>query len=260
MRRATQAKKGQRMSILKDKVALVTGGSRGIGKAIALRFAEEGARVVINYTSGDAAAEDVLSRAGEKGLEVMSVKGSVSNAEDVRRLIAETKSAYSRIDILVNNAGIKKDGFLMVMKEKDWDEVIDVNLKGAYLCCREAVKTMVSQKNGRIINVSSVTGVVGQPGQTNYAASKGGLISFTKSLAKEVARFGISVNAIAPGFIQTDMLKDVPEDFLQESVKTIPLKRFGKVEEVADAALFLASDLSSYITGHVLQVDGGQAM
>ncbi len=248
------------MNALKEKIALVTGGSRGIGRAIAFKFAENGAKVVINYTNDDAAAQDVVSKAASRGLEVSSIKGSVSSVDNVKHLIEETKKKYGRIDILVNNAGIKKDGFLMMMKEKDWDDVIATNLKGTYLCSKEVLKSMISQKSGKIINMTSVTGVVGQAGQTNYAASKGGIISFTKALAKEVARFGIFVNAIAPGFIETDMLKDVPAEFLKESAKTIPLQRIGRADEVAEAALFFASDRSSYTTGQVLHVDGGQAM
>jgi 3-oxoacyl-[acyl-carrier protein] reductase len=248
------------MNLLKGKVAIITGGSRGIGRAIAIRFAEEGARVVINYAENNEAAKDVVSGALNKGLEILSIKGSVASANDVKNLIEETKKSYGRIDILVNNAGIKRDGFLMMMKERDWDEIINVNLKGTYLCCREVIKTMISQRGGRIINITSLTGVVGQAGQTNYAASKGGIISFTKALAKEVAHFGILVNAMAPGFIETDMLRDVPEEILKESIRVIPLQRFGKPEEIADVALFLASEMSNYITGQVLHVNGGQIM
>jgi len=248
------------MGLLKGKVAIITGGSRGIGKAIAIRFAEEGAKVMINYAQNDDAAADVVSHVLNKGLKILSIKGSVTNLNDVKHLIEETKRIYGRIDILVNNAGIKRDSFLMMMKESDWDDVIAVNLKGTYLCCKEVIKTMISQRSGKIINITSLTGVVGQVGQTNYAASKGGVISFTKALAKEVARFGILVNAIAPGFIETDMLKDVPEEILKESIKMIPLQRIGKPEEVADTALFLASEMSSYMTGQVLHVNGGQIM
>lgn len=248
------------MNMLKDKVALITGGSRGIGRAIAIKFAEHGANVAINYTQDDEAAKEVICNAEGKGLKMISIKGNVSSIQDVKRMVEEAKKRFGGIDILVNNAGIKKDAFLMMMMEKNWDDVIRVNLKGTFLCTKEVIKTMISRKSGKIINLSSVSGVVGQPGQTNYAASKSGIIGFTKALAREVARFDILVNAIAPGFIKTDMLKDVPEEILEESVKVIPLLRFGRAEEVANAALFLASDMSSYMTGQVLHIDGGQVM
>jgi len=248
------------VNLLKNKVAIITGGSRGIGRSIAIRFADNGAKVVIIYSTNDKAAKEVERYISDNGSVVVSFKGSVADYQDIINIIKETKKRFGRIDILVNNAGIKRDGFLMFTRESDWDEVINTNLKGTFLCTKEILKTMISQKSGRIINITSLTGVVGQAGQTNYAASKGGIISFTKALAKEVAPFGILVNAIAPGFIETDMLKDVPPETLKESIDMIPLKRFGKPEEVADVALFLASDMSTYITGQIIHANGGQFM
>jgi 3-oxoacyl-[acyl-carrier protein] reductase len=248
------------VKLLSEKVAIVTGGSRGIGRAVARAFAEHGARVVISYASAEEAAESLVADARRDGLEVSALKGSVADLAHVKQLVAETRARHGRIDVLVNNAGITRDGFLMMMKEADWDDVIDVNLKGTSLCSKEVLKTMVSQRSGRIINMTSVTGVVGQAGQTNYAASKGGIIGFTKALAREVARFGINVNAIAPGFIETDMVKAMPAEVLAQAVKQVPLQRVGRAEEVAGAALFLASSMSGYTTGHVMHVDGGQAM
>jgi 3-oxoacyl-[acyl-carrier protein] reductase len=248
------------VNLLGEKVAIVTGGSRGIGRAIARSYAEYGAKVVVSYASADEAADSLVADARRDGLEVTAIKGSVSDAEYVKRLVGEAKRKHGRVDILVNNAGITRDGFLMMMKDEDWDDVVDVNLKGTFLCSREVLKPMIAQKSGRIINMTSVTGVVGQAGQTNYAASKGGIIGFTKALAREVARFGIGVNAIAPGFIETDMIRAMPAEILAAGVRLVPLQRVGQAGEVAAAAVFLASPMSSYTTGHVLHVDGGQAM
>jgi 3-oxoacyl-[acyl-carrier protein] reductase len=248
------------MRMLEERVAVVTGGSRGIGRAIALKLAEAGAKVLVNYGSDTAAADSLAAQAAANGWSLTTSRGSVADGEYVKALFKEARGAHGRIDILVNNAGIKRDGLLMMMPSKDWDDVIDVNLKGVYLCTRGALRPMVSQRSGRIINITSVSGVVGQPGQTNYAASKGGLIGFTKALAKEVARFGIAVNAVAPGFIETDMIKDMPPEALEASRGGIPFQRLGRPEEVADAALFLASAMATYVTGQVLHVDGGLAM
>ena len=248
------------MRTLENKVVIVTGGTRGIGKAIAMKFVQEGAKVVINYHNNEEAARKAAAEAASMGGEVTLIRGSVGNSKDSKQIIEEARKKYGRIDVLVNNAGITRDGFLMMMNEKNWDDVITTNLKGTYLCSKEVIRTMISQKGGKIINMTSLTGVVGQPGQTNYAASKGGIISFTKALAKEVARFGILVNAIAPGFIATDMIKGVPQSVLNENIKAIPLQRTGTPDEVAGVALFLASDMSNYITGQIINVNGGQSM
>lgn len=248
------------MKLLSDKVAIVTGGSRGIGRTVARVFAEQGARIMVLFASASEAADSLVSSARSDGLELAAMKGSVTDPEDVRRLVTETRKRYGRIDILVNNAGITRDQLMMMMSDKDWNDVLDVNLKGTYLCSKEVLKPMISQRSGRIINMTSVSGVVGQAGQTNYSASKGGIIGLTKALAREVARFGISVNAIAPGFIETDMVRAMPAEALAEGIKSVPFQRVGQPEEVAAAAVFLASSLATYTTGHVLHVDGGQAM
>ncbi len=248
------------MSLLAGKTAIVTGGSRGIGRAIALLFAESGAKVVIAYATHGEAAEEVVARAGGPGGPVTAVKASVTDPAEVRALVAETRRRHGAVDVLVNNAGITRDGLLMLMKEKDWDDVLDTNLKGAFLCTKEVLKPMISRRSGRIVNITSVSGIVGQAGQANYASSKAGMVGFTKALAREVARFGIAVNAVAPGFVDTDMLHDMPPEILRKALELVPLQRVGEAREVAAAALFLASSMSSYTTGHVLHVDGGQAM
>lgn len=245
---------------LDGKVALVTGGSRGIGRAIALLLAERGAKVVINYNRNLEEANIVLAAIEAKGGQAVAVKGDVSVPADAQSLVEQTVKTYGRIDILVNNAGITKDTLMMRMSESDWDSVLDTNLKGAYLCAKAALRPMLKSKGGRIINISSVSGQAGSGGQTNYSAAKAGLIGFTKALAREVGSRSITVNAVAPGFIETDMTNVLAEEFKKKILEQIPLERIGKPEDVAEAVAFLASDAANYITGQVLAVNGGMVM
>jgi 3-oxoacyl-[acyl-carrier protein] reductase len=242
--------------LLSDKICVVTGASRGIGAAIAARFRTEGAKVYVLSRSAPAQAEE-----GETGiLRDYWLPCDVSNEASIEAAVSAVLAKEGRIDILVNNAGITRDGLLMRMKTEDWDAVLDTNLKSAFLLCRAVVRTMLKQRDGCILNVSSVVGITGNGGQTNYSASKAGIIGFTKSLAREVASRNLRVNAIAPGFIETSMTDKIPEDFKQKLKESIPLGRVGSAEEAANAALFLCSPLSSYVTGVVLQVDGGMGM
>lgn len=244
---------------LNGKVALVTGASRGIGKAVALKLAAEGAGVVVTATSLERAqktADEIVAKGGK----ALAVKVDVSKTSDVEALFAKTAEAFGRLDILVNNAGITRDGLLMRMKDDDWDAVIDTNLKGAFACCREAIKLMGKAKGGSIVNISSVVGEMGNAGQANYCASKAGLIGFTKAVAREYARRNITVNAITPGFIETDMTDTLSASVRDDLMKQIPLGRFGKPEDIANAVFFLVSDAGSYVTGHVLSVNGGMYM
>ena len=245
---------------LDGKIALVTGGSRGIGRAIALLLAERGAKVVVNYNRGQEEANAVVAAITEKGGQATALQGNVSNPAEAQALVEQTVKTYGRIDILVNNAGITKDTLMMRMSEADWDAVLDTNLKGAYLCAKAALRPMLKSKGGRIINISSVSGQAGSGGQANYSAAKAGLIGFTKALAREVGSRGITVNAVAPGFIETDMTNVLAEEFKKKILDQIPLERFGKVEDVAEAVAFLASDAANYITGQVLAVNGGMVM
>lgn len=242
---------------LSGKIALVTGGSRGIGKAIALKLASLGANIIINYTKSDTKAKEVIKLAEEMGVKAIAIKADVSNKADVENLISKILDEFGRIDILVNNAGITRDNLLMRMKEEEWDDVININLKGTFNVTKAAIRTMMKQKSGSIINVASVIGITGNQGQCNYAASKAGIIGFTKSIAKEVAKKKVRVNAIAPGFIKTDMTNKLPDKVKEEYLSKIPLNRLGEPEDIANAVAFLASDLSSYITGQVLIIDGG---
>lgn len=245
--------------ILKGKSAIVTGGARGIGREIALTFAREGADVAICDVNAE-----VLS-ATQKEIEALgrgAVTGvvDVTKADQVEAFVQKTLDKFGKIDILVNNAGITKDGLIVRMSESDWDAVIAVNLKGAFNCTRAVSKIMMKQRDGRIVNMASIIGIMGNAGQANYAASKGGLIALTKSVAKELASRNIRANAIAPGFIQTDMTAKLPEDVKNAMLKFVPLNKFGTTNDVANLALFLASDQSSYITGQAIQVDGGMVM
>lgn len=248
------------MELLKDKVALITGASRGIGRAIALKFAQNGANVIINYSSSQSQAEELKEEIEKIGTKAMIIKCDVSNADEVSQMFSQVEKEFGRLDILVNNAGITKDGLILRMDEEDFDKVIAINLKGAFLCARAAAKMMVKQRSGNIINISSVVGIAGNIGQANYAASKAGIIGLTKSLAKELASRNIRVNAIAPGFIKTDMTEVLSDKVKEVMLSSIPLGRFGEADEVANVALFLASNLSSYITGQVIVVDGGMIM
>lgn len=245
---------------LTGKNAIVTGGSRGIGHAIALAFAEAGANVAIIYAGNTAAAEATKEAVEAKGVKAITVQCDVANEEAVTAMIKTVKDAFGTIDILVNNAGITKDNLLMRMKESDWQAVIDTNLTGAFHCIKGVTKIMMKQRQGSIINISSVVGLTGNAGQANYAAAKAGLLGLTKSVAKELASRNIRANAVAPGYIQTDMTAVLPENVIAEMVKTIPLGRVAQPEEVAKAVVFLASDDASYITGQVIHVDGGMVM
>lgn len=246
--------------MLQGKCAVITGASRGIGREIALKYAKEGANIVLNYRNSEEEALQLKEELDKLGSNILIIKGNVSDFEEAEKLIKEAKEAFGRIDILVNNAGITKDNLIMRMKEEDFDSVIDVNLKGAFNCLKAVTPIMIRQKSGKIINMSSVVGVIGNAGQVNYSASKAGLIGMTKSLAREIGGKNINVNAIAPGFIDTDMTKVLSEDQKKNIISQVPLKRFGCVEDIANLALFLASDQSNYITGQVIHVDGGMAM
>lgn len=241
---------------LNNKVAVVTGSGRGIGKAIALKLAQAGAKVVISDINEETVNETV-NEFKAQGLEAIGVPANVTVAEDCTKLMDEAVKNFGALDILVNNAGITKDGLIIRMDESDWDAVIAVNLKGVYLCSKAAIKIMMKKKTGNIINLASVVGITGNAGQANYSATKGAVISLTKTLAKEYASRKIRVNAIAPGFIQSEMTDKIPEKERNAMISTIPLKRLGQPEDIADAALFLASDLASYVTSQVIVVDGG---
>lgn len=242
--------------ILKDKISIVTGGARGIGKAIALRLAQEGSHIAVCDVNLELLLE-VKKEIESLGRIALIDKVDVTNFADVQNFIQKVLDKFSRIDILINNAGITRDGLIVRMNDSEWDAVLGVNLKGTFNCAKAVAKTMMKQRAGRIVNIASIIGIVGNAGQANYAASKGGVIAFTKSIAKELASRNINVNAIAPGFIQTDMTSKLSEDIKNEIMKEIPLARWGSVEDVANVALFLVSDASAYITGQVVQVDGG---
>ena len=244
---------------LTGKVAVVTGASRGIGRLIAVDFARRGAKVVASGRNSGALDALVAEIAADGG-DALAVPGDVALSADADRLIAAAAERFGRVDILVNNAGITRDGLLLRMKDEDWDAVLDTNLKGAFLCTRAAAKLMSKQKYGRIINISSVVGEMGNPGQANYCASKAGLLGLTKSVARELARRNVTVNAVTPGFIQTDMTDALPEKARDELVGQIPLGRFGLPEDIAFSVAFLASDQAGYITGQVLGVNGGMYM
>ncbi len=243
-----------------DKVAIVTGASRGIGRAIAFEFGSRGARVVVNYIQNSSAADEVVSTISESGGEAFAHQADVSVFEQADGLVKAAIEKYGDLHILVNNAGITRDGLIMKMSESDWDDVIQTNLKSTFNCCKAAIRHMLRRRYGRIINIASISGIMGNPGQTNYSASKAGQIGFTKALAREVASRAITVNAIAPGFIQTDIWSTVPEEAQKSLMDMIPLGRVGQPEEIAKAAAFLASDEAAYITGHTLTIDGGIAM
>jgi 3-oxoacyl-[acyl-carrier protein] reductase len=245
---------------LEDRVALVTGSSRGIGEAIALRLAREGAKVVVNYHTREEAAARVVEAIAASGGDAVSIGADVSQEDQVNALVKGALDQWQRLDILVNNAGITRDRLLLRMSAQDWDEVLNVNLRGAYMCTRAALPHMVRRRHGRIVNVSSVVGLSGNPGQANYAASKAGLIGLTKAVAREVASRNITVNAVAPGYIVTDMVQNLPEEVQKSVLGHIPLARFGAPEDVAEAVAFLCSDGAGYITGQVIGIDGGLAM
>ena len=243
-----------------DRIAVVTGGSRGIGRAVCLELARRGAHVALCYAGNEAAAKETVAACEAEGARAMAVRCDVSDESQVKALMDAALKEFGRIDILVNNAGITRDGLLMTMKEADFDAVLDANLKGAFLCMKAVSRPMMKQRYGRIVNLSSVVGLRGNPGQANYAASKAGLIGLTKSAARELASRGITVNAVAPGFIDTDMTAALPEASRTALLASIPAGRLGRAEEVARAVAFLASEASAYLTGQVLAVDGGMAM
>ena len=245
---------------LTGKNALVTGASRGIGRAIAVELAKNGANIAISYVNNKDKAEEVVNEIKRYGVKAIAVKADVSQEEEVLNMVKIVKESIGSIDILVNNAGINRDNLLMRMSTEDWDKVIDTNLKGTYLCSKALIRDMIKKKSGKIINIASVAGVAGNFGQTNYSASKAGVIGFTKSLAKEVASRGINVNAIAPGLIETDMTLALKEDIRDSLVKNIPMGRLGTVQDIANIVIFLASEKSNYITGQVINVDGGMIM
>ena len=242
------------------RAAVVTGGSRGIGRAICVALAKQGCNVVVNYCHGEAAAAETAALCKAEGANAAAVQADVSTAEGCKHLFEEAVNTFGRVDILVNNAGITRDNLILRMTEADFDAVLNANLKGAFLCCREAARGMVRQRWGRIINLSSVVALRGNAGQTNYAASKAGLIGLTKSLARELAGRNITVNAVAPGFIETDMTSVLPEAVRAGMIKGIPAGRAGRPEDVANAVAFFAAEQSSYLTGQVLCADGGMAM
>lgn len=242
------------------KVAIVTGGSRGIGRAIALELGNHGAKVAVNYHASAAAAEEVVAAIKAAGSDALAVQADVSDPEQVNTLFKAVTDAFGKVDILVNNAGITRDNVIMMLKPEDFDAVIDTNLRSAWLCSKAASRGMMKQRSGRIINITSVVGIAGNGGQTNYAASKAGMIGLTKALAKEIASRGVTVNAVAPGFIASDMTAALSEDILKKAIEAIPLGRQGAPEDVAKTVAFLASDDAAYITGQVLVVDGGMVM
>ena len=246
------------MTLLHDQVAIVTGASRGIGRAITLQLASQGAKVVVNYANSSAAADQLVAKITAKGGDAITLQADVSQSDQVDTLINTTLEKFKRIDILVNNAGITRDTLLLRMKLEEWQAVIDLNLTGVFLCTKAVSKTMLRQRSGRIINISSVAGQMGNPGQANYSAAKAGVIGFTKTVAKELASRGITVNAVAPGFITTDMTSNIAAEGI---LQYIPLGRFGEPEDIAGMVSFLAADpAAAYITGQVFNVDGGMVM
>jgi 3-oxoacyl-[acyl-carrier protein] reductase len=245
---------------LSGKVAVVTGSSRGIGAGIAQTLAGQGARVVINHRNSPEGAAEVVAAIQAAGGEAGIIQADVSQSSEAQRLIKETIDSYGQIDILVNNAGTTRDTLIMMMKDEDWDRVLQTNLSSTFFCSKAAIRPMMKKRSGRIINISSVVGLAGQAGQTNYAASKAGIIGFTKALAREVGSRNITVNAIAPGFVPTALTEVLPEELVKAAISNTPLGRLGTVDDIANAVLFLASDEAAFITGHVLTVDGGLVM
>ncbi|KWX71021.1 3-oxoacyl-ACP reductase [Paenibacillus riograndensis] len=247
-------------SALKGQTALVTGGSRGIGRSIALQLAEHGVKVAVNYSGNEAAAQETVARIIELGSEAIAIRGDVGNSQQAEGMVKEVIDTWGKIDILVNNAGITRDNLIMRMKEEEFDQVIETNLKGVFNCLKSATRPMMKQRYGRIINISSVIGVIGNAGQLNYSAAKAGIIGMTKSAARELSSRGITVNCIAPGFIDTEMTHQLSDEVRSEYVKGIPLARLGRPEDIAMTVVFLASEGAAYMTGQTLHVDGGMYM
>ncbi|MHC6181484.1 3-oxoacyl-[acyl-carrier-protein] reductase [Clostridium sp. JNZ X4-2] len=248
------------MDIASKNVAVITGAAKGIGRAIALKLADDGFDIVINYRNSSGSIEELIGEIESKGRRSIAVQGDVSVFEEAKNIIKQAVGFFGTIDVLVNNAGITRDGLLLRMKEEDFDKVIEVNLKGTFNCIRHVSPVMLKQRKGKIINISSVVGVTGNAGQVNYSAAKAGIIGITKSTARELASRGINVNAVAPGFIKTDMTNSLSEKIRENTLQAIPLKRFGTVYDVADAVSFLASSGSDYITGQIINIDGGMVM
>lgn len=248
------------MTQLSEKIAIVTGGSRGIGRGIALELGKRGATVIVNYQRNAEAAEEVVAAIAAAGGAALAVQADVSLEDDANRLIKTAADTYGKVDILVNNAGTTRDNLIMRMSADDFDTVIETNLRSTWLCSKAVVRDMMRKRYGRIINITSISGIMGNGGQTNYSASKAGIIGLTKALAREVASRGITVNAVAPGFVATDLTATLPEDIAKKINENIPLGRWATIEDVALATAFLASDEAAYITGHTLNVDGGLAM
>lgn len=246
--------------MLKDKVAIVTGASRGIGREIAITLARYGAKVIVNYCGSKEKAEEVVSLIKSEGGVATAYQGDVADSEAMKQMFADVLQEYKSIDILVNNAGITRDNLILKMSDDEFNSVIDTNLKGVYYCLKQVSRIMLKQKSGRIINISSIAGVIGNAGQINYSASKAGVIGMTKALARELGSRGITVNAVAPGFIKTDMTDKLPDAIKDTYVNQIPLKRFGEVSDIAETVAFLASDKAAYITGQTISVDGGMQM
>jgi 3-oxoacyl-[acyl-carrier protein] reductase len=246
--------------MLENKVALVTGASRGIGRAIALELAKNGASVAVNFAGSEAKANEVVDEIKANGGNAFAIKADVSNSDDVTSMIKEVIDQFGQLDILVNNAGITRDNLLMRMKDAEWDDVINTNLKGVFLCTKGVTRQMMKQRSGRIINITSVVGVSGNAGQANYVAAKAGVIGLTKTTAKELASRNITVNAVAPGFITTDMTDELTEEIKGEMLKQIPLAKLGEPSDIANIVTFLASEKSKYMTGQTLHVNGGMVM
>ncbi|KZZ82879.1 MULTISPECIES: 3-oxoacyl-[acyl-carrier-protein] reductase [Bacillaceae] len=246
--------------MLTGKTALVTGASRGIGRAIALDLAKNGANVAVNFAGNEAKAKETVEEIAALGREAIAIKADVSSADAVKDMMKEVTDRFGTLDILVNNAGITRDNLLMRMKEDEWDDVVDTNLKGVFLCTKAVTRQMMKQRSGRIINITSVVGETGNPGQANYVAAKAGVIGLTKTSAKELAARNITVNAVAPGFISTDMTEKLTDEIKEEMLKQIPLAKFGEGQDIADLVTFLASGKSAYITGQTFHVNGGMFM